>query len=353
VDAHLFTELLVNGVILGAILAISGIGLTLVYGILNLSNFAHGDTITMGAYASFFFAVLAHDHVVLYAAITGALLLAAMLVDLFWSRRLRRGERIAGGTYAVVMLAATGALWWSGVPAGTSNLVLVVATLLSVGASCATLAVVDLAIWRPLRRRRAKILTLLLVSIGLSLILRNSLHLWQGADLHSYARPAVISGTVLGIQISDEKIFVVAATLALIVGVHVLLRYTRMGKAMRATAENPDLARVSGIDTDRVVLHVWLLAGALTAIAGVFYTLVLDNAMTVNMGAALLLPSFAAVILGGIGSAYGAMAGGFLVGIAMKTSALWLGTAYEPATAFILLILVILVRPQGLFGSRA
>lgn len=352
VDATLFAQYVTNGLVLGSILALAGIGLTLVYGILNLSNFAHGDLLTLGAFMSFHFAVTVLGDLPAYGFVVALVAFAVVGGDYLWKRRLGGGERVAALAFAGTLLLASAALAASGDLTGSTNLVVLVAALLSVAAVGGIVAALDLMIWRPLRRRRAKILTLMLVSIGLALVIRNSLHLWQGADLHSYQRPAVLARRLLGVQITDEKLFVLVASIVLIVAVHLLLKHTRMGKAMRATADNPDLARVSGIDTDRVIMYVWLLGGGLTAVAGVFYVFVLDNAMTVNMGYALLLPMFAAVILGGIGSPYGAMAGGFLVGVAMKTSAIWLGTAYEPATAFVLLILVILIRPQGIFGGR-
>jgi neutral amino acid transport system permease protein len=334
VDATQVLQYFANGVSFGAILALAAIGLSLVYGILNLSNFAHGDLVALGAFGVLLFGKLMFDDLPLIAIGLPLVILAAVGVDAAWTRKLSRAERLSLGTR-------------------TTTLVLVVATLVAVAAVCSLLLVLELAIWRPLRRKRATTLTLIIVSIGLALVVRNWLLLRFGGQNQGFNMPALPSDSFGGVLVSDAQQFTIVAALVIIAGVHAFLRYTRPGKAMRALADNPDLARVTGIDVDRMVVYVWLMTGALVTVSGLLLSLVQNNQMNANMGFAILIALFASVILGGIGSAYGAMLGGFLVGIAMKTSALWIGIEYQVAAAFILLILVLFVRPQGLLGVKA
>jgi neutral amino acid transport system permease protein len=337
-----------NGLVIGSILALGAVGLTLVYGILRLANFAHGDFLALGAFLSLFFGVdLVHRLPAAGFLVAAALAIAALAGH----RRLAPAERGAlWGATAVVALATTWA-FAAGTDGGTTTPVLVAATVLAMTVTAALVGF-DFALWRPLRRRGATVLTLIIVSIGLSLVLRNVLLMHFGGGNRFYERPLPEAPLLLGVRVSEAQQFTFVTALLVILAVHLFLRHTRLGKAMRALSDNADLARASGIDVDRVVLYVWILAGALTALAGVLLSLVLNNTMNVHMGFVYLLPLFASVILGGIGSPYGAIAGGLIVGVALKTSALWLGTQYELASAFLILILVMLVRPQGLFGGR-
>lgn len=347
-------QYLANGVTFGAILALAAIGLSLVYGILNLSNFAHGDFLALGAFGALLGtqAWLGSLDVALLAA--GAALVGVALVDQVATRRLTTGERItAAGAGAVAL--ALGALVLAGVGAsagGVSNLVLVAATLLSAILVVAALLAFEFAVWRPLRKRRATTLTLIIVSIGVALVLRNALLLYFGGGVHSFDRPGSPSPLYFGIRVSYAEQATIVVALLLIVGVHLFLKHTRPGKAMRALADNQELARVSGVDVDRMIVYVWILSGVLLTVAGVLLTLVRNNAMDAQMGAGILIALFASVIVGGIGSAYGAMLGGFLIGIAMKTTPLWIGSEYELAAAFLALIAVLILRPQGILGVK-
>jgi branched-chain amino acid transport system permease protein len=136
-----------------------------------------------------------------------------------------------------------------------------------------------------------------------------------------------------------------------VTGLHLFLRYSVLGRSMRATAMNPGLAQVTGIDTERVLRSTWMIGGALAALAGVFAGITVQLRPT--MGAELLLPLFAAVILGGIGSLWGSVLGGLLVGLAESASVTLMGAEYRTAAAFIVLIVILLVRPNGLFGEKA
>lgn len=352
-DVSLLPQLLVNGLVIGSILALAGIGLTLVYGILKLANFAHADLSTMGAFLAFLFAVPLTGALDAWAAAVGGALLALALADLFLLHKLTDGERwIAAALGAPLLVLGIGvAVGGRGGP-GSSNLVLLIATLLSIVVSIGALLAMDLLVWKPLRRKGATVLSLVIVSVGVSLVLRNALQIAFGTGNRSFDRPTEVSPTVIGVQISYAQQAAFVVTALVLVAVHLFLSRTRTGKAMRAMADNLELARVSGIDVNREVLHVWVMTGVLTALAGIFLALVANNIMNVNMGLGLVLPLFASVILGGIGSPYGAMAGGLIVGVAMKTATLWVGSSYEVAAALVVLIAVLLLRPQGLFGGR-
>lgn len=353
-DAAQLAQSVTNGVVFGAILSMCAIGLTLVYGILNLSNFAHGDFVALGAFGALIFTDAWFGALDASLVLAGLALLVLVVVDAFATKRLLRGERIAAGAFGAVALVM-GLLLLLGVGVrgvATTNVVLVGSTVMAAVAVVAVLLAFELAVWRPLRKRKATSLTLIIVSIGIALIVRNALLMYFGGGVHAFDRPGAPSPVYFGIRISyaEQATMVIAAIL--ILAVHVFLKYTRPGKAMRALADNAELARVSGVSVDRMIVYVWILSGILLAVAGVLLSLVRNNAMDAQMGGSLLIALFAAVIVGGIGSAYGAMLGGLVIGVAMKTTVLWIGTQYELAAAFLALILVLIFRPQGLLGVR-
>ena len=353
-ELPLFFQFLANGVVFGSILALCAIGLTLVYGILGLSNFAHGDQLTFGAYMALFFGVAAYagrEHLPLVAGLVAAACVAAPLADRFTLRRLTRMEGYAIGGFGVLVALGLAWLLVAGPGTGTSNRVLVLATLLAIAASVVLAIATEYAIWRPLRRRRATIMSLVIASLGLSLVLRNGIQQTFGADYRSLARPTTEAPTYLGIHVSGAQWFTLGAALVVIALVHLFLSRTRTGKAMRALADNPDLARACGVDVDRVVVYVWAISAALVTLAGVLLTLVANNTMNVGMGFSLLIPIFASVVLGGVGSPYGAMVGGLVVGVAMRSP--WTRPEYDLAVGFLVLFAVLLLRPQGILGRRA
>lgn len=280
-------QLLVNGIAVGSILALAAIGLTLTYGILKLSNFAHGDFMTLGAYFT-------------WLANTGGI-----------------------NIWISMILGAVGTI---------------LAMLIS-----------EFLLWKPMRDRRASDTTLIIISIGLALFIRNGILLLFGGSNQLYQLPVVPALQFGNLRIAYYRIIVVGLAIAAIIFLHLILQNTKIGKAMRAVADNIDLARVSGINVERVVLWTWAIAGTLAAFAGGMYGLI--AVVRPNMGWFLILPMFASVILGGIGNPYGAIAGAFIIGIAQEMSVPLLGSEYKLGVALAIMIFILLVRPQGLFKS--
>ncbi|TVQ16499.1 MAG: branched-chain amino acid ABC transporter permease [Leptolyngbya sp. DLM2.Bin15] len=278
-------QLLVNGIAIGSIIALASVGLTFTYGILRLANFAHGDLMTLGAYLT------------LVANLNGLNIWLSMIVG-------------AIGTILVALIC-------------------------------------EQLLWRPMRDRRATPTTLIIISIGLALFLRNGIILFWGGSNQSYDLPITAALNVWGIRIKYYNLVVVALSAVVILGLHYLLQHTKTGKAMRAVADNIDLARVSGIDVERVVIWTWVIAAGLTALSGGLYGLI--TAVRPNMGWFLILPMFASVILGGIGNPYGAIVGALVIGMAQELSVPLLGAQYKLGVALGMMILVLLIRPQGIF----
>ena len=285
---------LVPGVVLGCIYALGAIGISLTFGILRFANFAHGDTMTLGVYF----------------------------------------------TLSLVQL----------------GLHPLVAMPFAMAATALVVLGIDRVFYRPFRKSPA--VMLVIASFGLMLMIRSAVQFFWGVQLQSLqpgvARPWVILDTF---RILPKHVLIIGATAVLMVLVHLLLTRTRIGKAMRATSDNPDLAAVSGIDTEAVIRATWITGSALAVAAGVF--LALDTHVETMMGFKLLLPMFAAAILGGIGSPYGAVAGGLVIGIVEEISTYpWIGTApllspgYKAGVAFAIMVLMLIWRPQGLFRGR-
>lgn len=279
-------QLLVNGIAVGSIIALSAVGLTLTYGILRLSNFAHGDFMTLGAYIT-------------------------------WVANREAGIN----------------LW---VSMGLGMVGVAVAMLVS-----------EFLLWKPLRDRRATSTTLIIASIGLALFIRSAiLAIWGGSN-QLYDIPVVQALDVGGLKLEYNKLIVVGLAIVAILILHFILQNSKIGKAMRAVADNIDLARVAGINVERVVIWTWIITGIFTALGGGMYGLI--TAVRPNMGWFLILPMFAAVILGGIGNPYGAIAGGLIIGVAQELSVPWIGSEYKLGVALVIVIIILLVRPQGLF----
>ncbi|MCW2960305.1 MAG: inner-rane translocator [Thermoleophilia bacterium] len=280
-----------NGIAVGSIYAIAGVGLTLVYGILKLTNFAHGEFLTLGAYIAF-------------------------TVMATWG-----GPLVLGIAAAALVVGVFG-------------------------------VITEQAIWRPLRRKRAGSLQLLLMSIGLSFVLRYLIQLFYSPEFRRLPVD-IFSVHELGpIRASTIDLIVIGIAVGVIIVIALLLSRTLLGKSMRAISDNFDLAAVSGVDTRRTILVTWALGGALAGIGGVLAGMQLG--IKPDMGFNLLLGIFAAVILGGMGNAYGALLGGYIIGIMQEVAVVGgLESRDKPAVGFAVLILVLLFRPQGILGRRA
>ena len=282
-------QLFLNGLILGSIIALGAIGLSLIYGILKFGHFAHGDLMTLGAYFAFLFKV--------------------QLGLPFW--------------LAFVLAAAF--------TAGTSVLL-------------------NFILYRHLKKKDSVIV--MISAVGAALIIRNFVLLVWGPQNKFYEKaiqmPIIIGDGLL--RIKENQIIILVLALSLVIAVHLFLSKTKLGKAMRAMSDNIDLAQITGINTERVIIWTWAMSGVLTAAAGIL--LAFDTHLTPVMGWNLLLPLFAAVILGGIGSPYGAMFGGLVIGISQEMSTLIISASYKPAVAFTIMILMLIIRPSGLMGKK-
>jgi branched-chain amino acid transport system permease protein/neutral amino acid transport system permease protein len=176
--------------------------------------------------------------------------------------------------------------------------------------------------------------------------------IFWGADSLFY-RPGLMRPALelpLGVKIRPDQILILFVVFSLVVLLHLYLQKTKMGKAMRATADNMELALVSGIDTERVIILTWGVGGALAAGGGILYGI--DVQVHAYMGWNFLIPLFAATILGTIGNMWGALVGGLVIGVAQQVSTAFLLSTYKPAVAFMLMILILLIRPKGIFGGK-
>jgi len=211
---------------------------------------------------------------------------------------------------------------------------------------------VDRLVYRPLRQRGAGLVILAIASLGMAIILRSLVYIGWGPDQRFYVLGIQKAMKLpLGITLKPDQVFIGCTAFLVMALVYLLLYRTRLGKAMRATADNMELARVAGIDTEQVVRWTWAIGGALAGLAGVL--LGIQSHLMPEMGFLLLLPLFAATILGGIGSPQGALLGAMIVTISQEVSTEWISPSYKPAVAFMLLFAILLVRPRGLFGVKA
>jgi branched-chain amino acid transport system permease protein/neutral amino acid transport system permease protein len=299
-------ELIVYGIVLGSIIALGSVGLTLIWGITDLFNCAHGDQITAGAYIALLFSTL-------FSRIGGL------------------GKPVGPFSFGWGVLIAF-------VPSIVISVVIAIA--------------IDRWVYRPMRKSGAHFIAAFIASIGVAWALRGVIYIIWGADFHFYSkglRPSV--RLPLGIKMRLDEYFIVLVAWVAVAAVYIFLYQTKKGKAMRALADNPALARIAGINTERMIAWAWAVAGTLIAIAGVLYGI--ETQLRPEMGWIFLLPLFAAIILGGKGSITGALAGGLILGIAQQVSTLVLIPTYKPAVAFIIMILVLIFRPKGIFGRRA
>jgi branched-chain amino acid transport system permease protein len=277
----------INGLSLGAIYALGAVGLTLVYGILRLVNFAQGDFLTFGGYMAY-------------------------LVNVTWGAPL-----VVAVFWAMLATALLGILF-------------------------------ERLLWGPMRAKHAGFLQLILMSIGVAFLLRAVVQWFWGTEIRILDVNTTDTVDFVGLRIGQTELIVVIVGLVVLVAVGLMLRYTLLGKRMRALSDDLDLAETAGIDTRRVILYTWVFAGTLAGLAGVLAAAI--TSLYPELGFELLLPIFAAVILGGIGDAFGALAAGLVLGVVTEWSTLIIDARWKTAVGFLVLVIVLIVRPQGIFG---
>lgn len=284
-----FWQQFASGIRMGLLLALGAVGLSMVFGTTGLSNFAHAEMLSMGGILAF-----------LFMQITGNIWLAGLI--------------------SVLVMAVVG--WGQ-----------------------------DAILWKPLRRRRLSLMQMMIVSIGLSIVLQNVFQFFFGANVLRIDPHTPATVTLLGVTLTVQSYIAMGIALVTIIGVGLAMKYTRFGRATRAVADNIALAEASGIDVNRVVRVVWTAGVALAGLSGVLLGLVL-NGISWNTGWHFLLLLFAAVILGGIGTTFGAIVGSMIIGLIVEMANIWLPGDLKHAAALFILIVVLLFRPQGLFGRK-
>jgi neutral amino acid transport system permease protein len=283
-------QLLVDGIRFGLLIAMASVGLSLIFGTTGLTNFAHGELVTAGALVAWF-----------------------VNVD-------------------------------GGVP-------LIAAAVIAMIAGAAIGALNEVALWRPLRRRGTGLIAALVVSIGLSLLLRYLYQVIFGGASEPFTDYRGQRAEDYGLfRMTDADLASLVISLVVLVLVALMLQRTKIGKAMRAVADNRDLAASSGINVNQVILVVWMMGGALAALGGVL--LGLSDEVQWDMGFRLLLLMFAGVTLGGLGTAYGALVGSLVVGVFVQLSTLVIPNDVKYVGGLLLLIVILVIRPQGILGSR-
>ena len=324
-----FNKVLISGTVLGSIYALGAIGVTLIFGILRFAHFAHGDMMTLGAFVAFMLALALATTGVTFPVPTG---------------------------FVVLPLA------------------MIITAIIALG--------LDKAFYAPLRKRGAKPVILLIASIGVTLVIQGLIRLFFGVDTRSFFEHEsksivrIATGAIGGtrdITFTQPQLLMIIVTVVLCVALHFFLTRTRLGKAMRAMADNADLAQVSGINTALVVRVTWIIAGALACCGGTM--LALDVSLTPDLAFNIELSIFAAAIVGGLGQAYGAIAGGFLIGFAETLAVFdWsvllkplqpiipfqvnaglslVPTEYKLTVSFVILVIVLLARPTGIFKGAS
>jgi branched-subunit amino acid ABC-type transport system permease component len=287
--ADTLAERALAGFSFGLLLALSAVGLSLIFGTTGLTNFAHGEMVTFGAVIAFAFAAAG-------LPIAVAIVLAVL----------------AGGALGYVQ---------------------------------------DAGLWKPLRRRGTGLVPMMIVSIGFALALRYVIQFFFGGATQQLPGSQSEIIDIGSVSISTNNLTSLIISLVIILVVAFLLLRTRIGKATRAVADNPALAAASGIDVDRVIRIVWVIGGMLAALGGILWAYYRPG-VSYNMGQQILLLIFAGVTLGGLGTVFGALVGSIIVGLFVEISTIWLEADLKYVGALLIMILVLLFRPQGILGRR-
>jgi len=293
---------LVGGLSTGGVYALIAIGYTLVYGVLQLINFAHSEVFMSGVLAgAVVIGALAPDGATSQAQ--GAMFLVAALIP----------AMLASGTLAVV---------------------------------------VERVAYRPLRRRGAPRLAYLISAIGMSLFLSYAVQVWRGVNPEAY--PTTLRAQAVlqigGVRVFNKDLIIIVAAIAMVVALEAFIRRTRTGRALRATAQDPEAAALMGVNIDRIITVTFFIGGLLAGAAGLLFGMAFGRTQW-NIGFLPGIKAFTAAVLGGIGSIRGALAGGLFLGLMENVSAGCFGTQWRDVVAFVLLVVVLMVRPTGIFGE--
>jgi len=295
----MFTQQLINGLALGAVYALIALGYTMVYGILQLINFAHGEVYMLGAYLG------------------------------------------------IIVL---GILTMLGLPVYSLTLSILISILVSMAFCAAYGAAIERIAYRPLRN--ATKLAPLISAVGMSIILQNFVMLSQGKEYKNLPPLLPSEGiAILGANISPVQIFILSASLFIMIVLHLFVAKTRLGKAMRATSQDRVMAGLIGININRVISVTFIIGSGLAAVAGVMVTLYY-GVVHFFMGYLAGIKAFTAAVLGGIGSIPGAMLGGFMLGLIENFCASYISSVYKDAFTFLVLIVTLIIRPSGLLGQK-
>ena len=282
-------QLILNGIIAGGIYALIAIGFSMTYGLLRFLNLAHGSLYVIGAYLAFFFFAMG-------VPIIGAFILAVL-----------------GGALCGIAM--------------------------------------NYSIFKPLRSRKSTSLIMLLASIGIFIFVENLIIALFGAEVKTIRTGPITQGMdFFGAIITQTQVMIIAVAIVTLVLLDIFLKRTKMGKAMRATADNKDVAQVIGINVEKITVYVFALASALAASAGVLVAI--EQNLEPTMGLAAIIAGFTAAVVGGLGNVRGAVAGAFLLGLVENIGIWFLPSGYKAAIAFVVLVVFLLFRPQGLFGRK-
>jgi branched-chain amino acid transport system permease protein len=285
-----FAQQFVSGLRLGLLLALASIGLSLIYGTTGLSSFSHAEQVTLGGLLGYTFANVLGLNIVLTT---------------------------------IIVVIITGATGW----------------------------LQDAFIWKPLRKKGLSLNQMIIVTIGLALALQYTFQMFYGASTVRIIQNNPDTFTIGPVTLTFESLGAMGVSVVVLILVGLFLLKTRVGRATRAVSDNPALAAASGIDVDRIIRLVWTIATALAGLSGVMLGLVL-NGVNWQTGMQLLLLMFAAVTLGGLGTAFGALIGSLIIGMTVELANFVMPGDFKYATALLLLILILLVRPQGIFGRK-
>lgn len=297
----------VNGLFLGSMIALGAIGLSLIYNILRFAHIAHGDYMTLGAYVTYF------------------------LLTVIFPRIGIEGQGFGPFTFGYPLL---------------------IALPIAIVAVIAVAIALDFLIYRRLREKGSSLVILAMTSLGVAIALRGLVQMIWGTSPEQFPRQTrQFFILAFDIRIPPDSLFLGAVAIILIVALYLFLNRTKMGKAMRATADNPELAMITGINTQRVIYWTWAIAAGYAATAGILLAVSQAQLLPI-IGWNILIPIFAAVILGGIGSPWGALVGALVVGISMEASTEWVSPAYKTAVAFTIMLVILLVRPKGIVGGK-